>query len=86
MNRKQLIESVAQELLHRQDAETAVRRVFSLMANSLKEGEKVVISNFGTFHPVSRSARRARNPRTGASVAVPPRLKIRFKPSKRAFR
>ncbi|NLO91861.1 MAG: HU family DNA-binding protein [Elusimicrobia bacterium] len=86
MNRKQIIEAVAQELLHRQDAQTAVRRVFSLMADSLRDGEKVVISNFGTFHPVSKSARRARNPLTGAAVAVPPRLKFRFKPSKRVFR
>ena len=85
MNRKELIESVANSLLHRQDAEVSVRKVFDTMSAALRDGEKVVISNFGTFRPVSKSARRARNPKTGVPVAVPPRLKIRFKPSKRVF-
>lgn len=41
----------------------------------------VKINNFGTFTPVLRAARKARNPRTGEMIDVPPKNTCKFAPS-----
>ncbi len=53
-----------------------------LISTSLKMGEKVTLSGFGTFHVRVRKARQARNPKTGAHVRVPDRIYPAFKPAK----
>jgi DNA-binding protein HU-beta len=53
-----------------------------VIATSLKMGERVTVSGFGTFHTRVRKARSARNPKTGASVKVPERIYPAFKPAK----
>lgn len=53
-----------------------------LITNSLKQGEKVTISGFGTFYIRERNARQARNPKTGGKVKVPKRRYPAFKPAK----
>lgn len=57
-----------------------VRR--GLIAASLKRGQKVIISGFGTFYSRTRQSRKARNPRTGGKVSVPKRRYPAFKPAK----
>lgn len=52
------------------------------IATSLKRGERVVISGFGTFYVRERAARKARNPRTGKAVKVSKRRYPAFKPAK----
>ena len=49
---------------------------------SLKRGEKVTFSGFGSFEIKERRARKGRNPKTGAEVAIPPRKRVKFNPSK----
>lgn len=46
----------------------------------------LVIRGIGTFKPVERRARTARNPRTGVVVAVPPRRVIVFKQASKPAR
>ena len=53
-----------------------------LIAMSLKKGENVTIAGFGTFHVRERSARAARNPKTGGKVKVPKRRYPAFKAAK----
>ena len=53
-----------------------------LISTTLKQGEKVTISGFGTFYLRSRNSRQARNPKTGDHVKVPKRNYPAFKPSK----
>ncbi len=53
-----------------------------LISTTLKLGEKVIISGFGTFYVRERTARQARNPKTGSKVKVPTRRYPAFKPSK----
>ena len=50
-----------------------------LVAASLKHGQKVVISGFGTFYSRTRQSRKARNPKTGGKVSVPKRRYPAFK-------
>ncbi|MBI4386519.1 MAG: integration host factor subunit beta [Elusimicrobia bacterium] len=82
MNRLDIINAVAKILSSRADATRAVRAVFDAMTQSLNKGEKVVISNFGTFRIKLRRPRQGRNPKTGGSVAVPERRGVRFKASR----
>ncbi len=53
-----------------------------LITTSLRQGEKVTISGFGTFYIRERNARQARNPKTGGRVKVPKRRYPAFKPAK----
>ena len=82
MNRLDIIKAVSKTLTTKGEAASAVHTTFDAMANALRNGEKVVISNFGTFRVKSRRPRQGRNPKTGSIVSVPPRRGIRFKASK----
>ncbi|MBD3385182.1 integration host factor subunit beta [candidate division KSB1 bacterium] len=49
---------------------------------ALKKGERVDLRGFGSFRPVRRKARIARNPKTNDPVNVPEHNTVLFKPSK----
>lgn len=82
MNRLDIIRAVARILTTKGEAAKAVETTFETIRLALREGDKVVISNFGTFRVKGRQARVGRNPKTGESVEVPPRRGVRFKASK----
>ena len=58
----------------------AVQAVLDELTAAVAAGEKVTSTGFGTFDPVARPARTARNPRTGAAVQVPAGVVVRFRP------
>ncbi len=62
------------------DVKTIVQHTFDVIVESLMRNEKVELRNFGVFKIKERRARFGRNPRTGASVPVPPRKVVVFKP------
>lgn len=62
--------------------EQSVMAILSSMTQSLTEGGRIEIRDFGSFAPHLRGARVGRNPKTGESVSVPPKVVIRFKPGK----
>jgi nucleoid DNA-binding protein len=82
MNRLDIIREVAKVLTTKGEAAEAVQTTFTVIRSALRNGEKVVISNFGTFRIKTRNARQGRNPKTGQQVNVPPRKGVRFKASK----
>jgi nucleoid DNA-binding protein len=82
MNRLDVIKSVAKVLTTKGEAAIAVEATFDAIRQGLIRGEKVVVSNFGTFRVKSRQPRTARNPKTGETVTVPGRRGVRFKASK----
>ncbi len=47
--------------------------------DELARGNRLEFREFGVFEIKTRAARRARNPRTGARVDVPPKTVIHFK-------
>ena len=53
-----------------------------LITTSLRQGERITISGFGTFYVRERAARSARNPKTGGKVKVGKRRYPAFKPAK----
>jgi DNA-binding protein HU-beta len=63
-------------------AENAYNTLFSLLGNTLKNGDSVSISGFGTFKPVKRAARKGRNPRTGEEIRIAESTSVKFTPGK----
>ena len=83
MNKSEIVATIADELdVTRKDAEKAVDTVFKMITQALEDGDKVVISGFGTFEVRTRVAREGRNPRTGEIVYVPAQKTPAFKAGK----
>jgi nucleoid DNA-binding protein len=61
------------------DVKKIVQKTFDVIIDSLIQGDKVELRNFGVFKIKERRARFGRNPRTGQSVPVPPRKVVVFK-------
>ena len=68
--------------LTRRDGEIIVDLLFDSVISALKAHDKVEIRGFGSFRTRQRNSRTGRNPKTGASVAVPAKRVPFFKPSK----
>lgn len=72
MLKADIIEKVAKDVrLTRKAAKEAVDSTFDSIIASLRTGDKVVISGFGTFVLRGRKARTGRNPKTGQSLQLP---------------
>lgn len=82
MNRAHIVKAVAKVLTTKGEALKAVETVFESVRQALRNGEKVSISNFGTFRVRLRKGRQGRNPKTGENITVPPRRGVRFKASR----
>lgn len=71
MNKNELSAAIAAKAgLTRKDAEAALCAMSDIIAESLKNGEKVQIVGFGAFEVKERPARKARNPKTGEEIQI----------------
>tara|TARA_Y100000816_G_C25538871_1_gene292554 strand:+ start:149 stop:427 length:279 start_codon:yes stop_codon:yes gene_type:complete len=84
MNKSDLIKRISEgkDLLNEEDSEQTVNSILSLISNSLSNGNRVEIRNFGTFSIRSRKQRISRNPKTGTSVLVDAKNHPYFRASK----
>lgn len=84
MTRSELVEALAERLghLNLRDADAAVKVLLETMSHSLSQGKRIEIRGFGSFTVNQRAPRLGRNPRSGESVAIPPKRVIHFKPGK----
>ena len=55
--------------------------IFSIMKNTLEDGEDIMISGFGKFAVKKKKDRRGRNPQTGEDLILEARRVLKFKPS-----
>ena len=85
MNKNDLVLSLTKVLSTKKEARDALETIFSRIKNALKNGDKVIISRFGSFHAFIMKAKRVRNPKTGQMLNISPRKKIRFRQSKDFF-
>ena len=83
MTKKDLIELVAKKgNLTNKASRDAVSSFLNGIRDSLKRGEKVVITGFGTFSVWKRAARPGRNPKTGEKITIQARKAPGFTPGK----
>lgn len=80
MNKSQLVDALADRLGGRQPAAAAVDAVLETIVSTVSAGDTVTIVGFGVFEGRARAARTARNPRSGAAVAVPATTVPAFRP------
>jgi integration host factor subunit alpha len=52
------------------------------MSDGVIHDDKLMLSNFGTFHVHAKKERMGRNPKTGKEVMITPRRVVSFKVSK----
>lgn len=87
MNKSELVQALSDRTdLSRADATKAVEALFSpddgLITETLKRGDRVQITGFGTFETKERKARTGRNPRTGREIRIGPTVSATFRPGK----
>jgi len=84
MTKSELIQRLVERNPHlsQSDAEIAVTLIFNEIAAAMTRNGRVELRGFGAFSVKHRSARVARNPRTGVAVNVIEKLFPYFKPGK----
>ena len=83
MNKNELVDAVSERTgLAKSDAARAVEAVLSTITETLKTGDQVALSGFGSFVAKTRAARTGRNPRTGEAIAIPASRAPAFKAGK----
>lgn len=83
MTKKDLIALVAKKAnLTNKASREAVDGMLNGIRDSLKRGEKVVITGFGTFSIRKRGERVGRNPKTGERITLSARKAPGFTPGK----
>ena len=85
MTKNDLIEKIAKLMPSKKEATIIVNKMFDEMLTALVNGEKVVITGFGSFNLFVTQAKKVRNPKTGDTILIEPKKKIKFKQSKEIF-
>ena len=71
MNKTELVAAIAEKAdLSKKDAEGAVKAFADVIAEELKNGNKVQTVGFGTFEVSERAAGEGRNPPTGENMKI----------------
>ena len=84
MNKREFIESISESNQMTQSAaRKALNTLLATMMETMKDGEKVTISGFGSFRVVAKAAQKGRNPQTGETIVIPARRVVKFKPAKK---
>jgi nucleoid DNA-binding protein len=82
--KKALTNKIADELdLKQMLVRDVVQAFLDGCVDELRKGNRLEFRDFGVFETVSRAARKARNPKTGEVVQVPPKIVVDFKMGKR---
>lgn len=83
MTKKDLIEVIAKKAnLTNKASRDAIQIALNTIRDSLKRGEKVVLTGFGTFTVRKRAERVGRNPKTGEKITLAARKTPGFTPGK----
>ena len=81
MNKTELVAAIAEKAeLSKKDAEKALAAFTDVVADTLKNGDKIV--GFGTFEVAERAERTGRNPQTGKDIVIPASKSPKFKAGK----
>lgn len=71
----------AQPTISISEAVELVDAVFGIVKSRLASGERVMVTNFGTFEVATRAARRGVNPSTGERLLIASHRAVTFSPA-----
>ncbi len=83
MTKLDLVEALAKEAnLSKNQANDCLNMILDEITKSLKKGQDVVLTGFGTFSVTKRKARAGINPKTGEKLQIPATKAPKFKAGK----
>lgn len=83
MTKSELIVEIAKDAgLTKKDAEGVMKSLIDNIKKSLKKGDKVALTGFGTFEVSNRKARDGVNPQTGEKIKIKASKVPKFKAGK----
>jgi DNA-binding protein HU-beta/integration host factor subunit beta len=83
VTKKEIVKQISERIgLTQLKTKEIVQLTFDAIVETLLEVGRIELRNFGVFEVKQRKARKARNPRTGQRVDVPPKNVVTFKPGK----
>ena len=85
MTKNDIIDKISNLMPSKKDAAIVVNKIFEEMLKALANGEKVVVTGFGSFNLLVTQTKKGRNPKTGETILIEPKKKIKFKQSKEIF-
>jgi DNA-binding protein HU-beta len=88
VNKAELVSALSSATdMSRAEATRAIDALFGvdggIIANALRNGDKVQITGFGSFETKKREARKGRNPRTGKEINIAASTSAAFRIGKR---
>jgi DNA-binding protein HU-beta len=83
MTKAELISKIADDAgITKVAAGTALSSFMEAVEKTLKKGDKITLTGFGTFSVSKRAARKGRNPFTGETIKIKAKKVAKFKASK----
>jgi DNA-binding protein HU-beta len=83
MTKSEFVGKLAEKTgLTKADAEKAVNAFLETVSETLKSGDKVTFTGFGSFEVNERAAREGRNPQTGEAMQIKATKAPKFKAGK----
>src|SRR5438477_1133115 len=83
VTKKEIVKQISDRIgLTQLRTKEIVQLTFDAIVDTLLDVGRIELRNFGVFEVKKRKARKARNPRTGDKVDVPPKYVVTFKPGK----
>lgn len=83
MNKKEIAEHIYQKSdIKRFEAYSFIDLLIETVLEQLEKGEKVVVSNFGTFKVIDRKKKKVINPNNKEAMYITARKIVKFMPSK----
>jgi nucleoid DNA-binding protein len=83
VTKKEIVKQISDRIgLTQLKTKEIVQLTFDAIVDTLLADRRIELRNFGVFEVKLRKARKARNPRTGDKVDVPPKNVVTFKPGK----
>ena len=83
VTKKEIVKELSERYrLSQVDTKLVVQGTFDAIMDAIVQHGRIELRNFGVFEVKQRAARKARNPRTGEEVYVPPKKVVVFKPGR----
>lgn len=83
MNKTELMKNLALESnITQEKARKVIDAFISILTETLKSNEDIVLLGFGTFYTKIRAARQGRNPQTGEVINIPEARVVKFRAGK----
>lgn len=88
MTKKELIDAMVGNLrqsgvesINKAQAGAVMNALFEAVGDELADSRRVACAGFGTFKVIERTARKGRNPQTGAKIDIAASKAVTFKPA-----